>query len=433
MLYLSQLLGAPVEDQHSARLGKITDMLVLASQVGRVEATYPSAVLVADDEEHFWRVPVSELSRHDAVWQVRGPAEQYSSSPESRGPLIFPTEVSLVHDMLDKQVIDIEQKKALRVSEVCLNDGWRLLGVDHTALALFRRLVPAWLQGIKNRPATLIPWSRIELIGIHRPAGEDEAPRSLPLSSVPSPSGHLAELHPADIASIMHQLTAEQGARVLERLGDETAAATLEEIDTERQIAILENIQPDRAASLLQIMGPDEAADLLAQLPAERREQLLQLMRPEESEEVQELLEYESDTAGGLMTTDYLVLNQTRTAEEALAVVRVNILENDLRLAYIYCVADETLDEPRLLGVVSLWDLLVAPAAQRLQDLMETDLVTVQPESDPQTVAEIIAKYNLLALPVVNEGDLLQGVVTVDDALDVLLPADRRRKPRKMY
>jgi Mg/Co/Ni transporter MgtE len=180
-------------------------------------------------------------------------------------------------------------------------------------------------------------------------------------------------------------------------------------------------------------MGPDEAADLLARVSEEQKQQFLQQMTPEESEDVQELLEYEADTAGGLMTTDYIVLNQDRSVQEALAAIRTNIQENDVRIAYIYCVADETEDECRLLGVVSLWDLLVAPPSQTLQDLMETDLITVQPDTDPRTVAEIMAKYNLLAVPVVNLDGILEGVVTVDDALDVLLPQDRRRKPRRMY
>jgi magnesium transporter len=126
-------------------------------------------------------------------------------------------------------------------------------------------------------------------------------------------------------------------------------------------------------------------------------------MTPEDSEDVQELLEYEADTAGGLMTTDYIVLNQTRTIQEALAAIRTNIQENDVRIAYIYCVADETEDECRPLGVVTLWDLLAVPPleveqpSQTLQDLMETDLITVQPDTDPRTVVEIMAKYNLLA------------------------------------
>jgi Mg/Co/Ni transporter MgtE len=240
-------------------------------------------------------------------------------------------------------------------------------------------------------------------------------------------------MHPADIAEIVHQLTPGQGARLIEGLDDETAADTMEEIDTDRQRHILENIQAERAADILEAMEPDEAADLLAQLPEERAQELLRLMTPEESEEVQELLEYEADTAGGLMTTDFIALNQTRTVAEALEAVRSNILENDVRIAYIYCVADETQDECHVLGVVSLWDLLIASPTQALEELMETDVITVQPDTDSQEVVEIMAKYNLLAVPVVSSQGILEGVVTVDDALDVLLPPERRRKPTRMY
>ena len=246
-------------------------------------------------------------------------------------------------------------------------------------------------------------------------------------------SGQLAELRPADIAEIVHQLTPAQGARLIEGLDNETAADTMQEIDTERQRVILENIQPERAADILQAMEPDEAADLLAQLPEERAQELLGLMTPEESEEVQELLEYEEDTAGGLMTTDYIGLNTTRKVADALDAVRAYMQEQDIRAAYVYCVADEKADESSLLGVVSIWDLLVAQLSQPLQELMKTDLITVQPDTDRLTVAQVMAKYNLLAVPVVSPEGILEGVVTVDDALDVLLPADRRRKPTRMY
>ena len=161
--------------------------------------------------------------------------------------------------------------------------------------------------------------------------------------------------------------------------------------------------------------------------------ELLGLMTPKESEDVQELLEYEEDTAGGLMTTDYIGLNTTRKVADALDAVRAYMQEQDIRAAYVYCVADETADEYSLLGVVSLWDLLIAAPSQSLQELMKTDLITVQPDTDPPTVAQIMAKYNLLAVPVVSDQGVLEGVVTVDDALDVLLPADRRRKPTRMY
>ncbi|HLZ56255.1 MAG TPA: CBS domain-containing protein [Ktedonosporobacter sp.] len=444
MLYLSQLLGAPVTDQHSVRVGKITDVLLPvarnkaeeATRIGQVEPIYPSALLVEGEADQPWRIPLHALERREGWIHLLVPLEQLS--PQAA----FSTdqEISLAHEVLDKQVIDVKRKKAVRVNDICLADDWQVLGVDSSTLGLMRRLAPSWLLGARgsHAPATLIPWERIELIGSTPPQDREGVesvppPQGAQQTSQRPQSGPLAELHPADIAEIVQQLSAGQGARLIERLDDETAADTMEEINTERQSQILENIEVERAADILQAMGPDEAADLLAQLPEERAQQLLRLMNPEESEEVQELLEYEADTAGGLMTTDYTVLNQTRTVAEALAAVRSDIQKYDVRIAYVYCVADETQDENRVLGVVSLWDLLVAQPTQMLQDLMETDVITVQADSDPRSVAEIIAKYNLLAVPVVSTEGIIEGVITVDDVLDVLLPPERRRKPRRMY
>ncbi len=207
----------------------------------------------------------------------------------------------------------------------------------------------------------------------------------------------------------------------------------MEEIDTDLQRDILANLPPERGATILQEMEPDEIADLLARLPEERSQELLHLINPKESEDVQDLLEYEADTAGGLMTTSYIALNQTHTVAEALESVRNNILEKDIRPPYLYCVANETQDERQILGSVSLWDLLVANPSQTLQELMETDIPTVIPDTNAQDVAETMAKYNLLAIPVVSTEGILEGVVTIDDAIDVLLPSERRRRPGRMY
>ncbi len=429
MLYLSQLLGAPVEDHQGARAGKIVDITVPVAQLGRPEAAVPHALLIEDHEGQRRQIPLDAVEWREGTPRLRLPLEQYSLHPAE----LPEEEISLAEDVLDKQVIDIERKKAVRVNDVCFGDDWHLLGIDNSTLGLVRRLAPNWLLGTKNRraPTNLIPWEQIELIGKQRPA-EDEAVETHAVPSRPL-SGHLAELHPADIAEIVHQLTPGQGARLIEGLDDEAAADAMEEIDTERQSYILENIQSGRAADILDAMEPDEAADLLAQLPKERAQELLNLMKREESEDVQELLEYAADTAGGLMTTDYVVANQTKSVAEALEAVRMNIREHDIRTAYVYCVTDETQDECVLLGVVSIWDMLAAPPSQSLQELMETDLITVQPDTDAHTVAQIMAKYNLLAVPVVNKDGILEGVVTVDDALDVLLPADKRRKPTRMY
>ena len=471
MLYLSQLLGAPVEDSQGARIGKIIDIVVMRSITPHTELTpavssastaVPLPTLVVEGQaEHKWYVPVEGVEWHDDTLRLRVPVEQLSTqpiTPSVGGRFIAPDRfflpVSLAQDVLDKQVIDIARKKAVRVNDVCLDNDWHILGIDSSTLGLVRRLAPNWLLGTRRgaphrfqRPPTnLIPWDHIELIGSQQ-ADLGVAPESAqvevsragtlegPLPAYPTgiPSGQLAELRPADIADIMHQLTPGQGARLLEGLDNKTAADTLEEIDTERQSHILENISPTRAADILEAMGPDEAADLLARLPEEFAQELLRLMEPEESEDVQELLAYAENSAGGLMTTDYTALNATRSVAEALEAVRTSIREQDIRPPYVYCVADELQDESRLLGVVSLWDLLVAEPTQLLQDLMETDLISVQPDTDPYTVAEIMAKYNLLVVPVVNAEGMLEGVVTVDDALDVLLPNERRRKPTRMY
>lgn len=438
MLYLSQLLGAAVENVQGERVGRIDDVLTAASQVGQSEKSYPIALQVEGEEEQRWRVPLSAVERREDGVRLLVPVEGLQQAEESeRASGSGEREVSLAHEVLDKQVIDIKHKKAVRVNDVGLGDDWEILGIDSSTFGLIRRIAPAWLLGGKGKhmSATLIPWGQIELLrGEHQEEMEREGRALVSKSSVQrAPSGHLAEMHPADIAEIVHQLTPIQGARIIEGLDDETAADTMEEIDTERQRHILDNIQADRAADILEAMGPDEAADLLSQMPEERTQELLRLMTPEESEDVQELLEYEADTAGGLMTTDYIALNADRTVAEAMEAMRVNIREKDVRIAYVYCVADETEDESQLLGVVSLWDLLIVGPTQVLQDIMETDMVTVTPDHDAHAVAEIIAKYNLLAVPVVSEEKYLAGVVTVDDALDVLLPPERRRKPTRMY
>lgn len=434
MLYLSQLQGTPVEDSHGVRIGKISDLLAF-----RDDPAPRCIFLIEGQDEASWYALPEGVTWSDHILHLPRDISQLEPATQK----LTPSRVALIRDVLDKQVIDLAHKKPVRVNDVCLSDTWQVLGVDNSPLGLVRRLAPPWLLGTRSKrtPASFIPWERIELIG---PPQEEEQNEGQPgrvstsgwsagIPEIVRPtSGQLAELHPADIADIVHQLTPGQGARLIESLENEVAADAFEEVDTGRQAQILEELNNERAADILEAMGPDEAADLLARLPEERAQELLHLMTPAESEDVQELLEYEEDSAGGLMTTDYIAINTSRTAAEALEAVRANI-RDDIRVAYVYCIPDETRDENPLLGVVSLWDLLVAAPGQRLHELMETDVVTVRTDTEPRAVAEIMAKYNLLAVPVVNASGMLEGIVTVDDALDVLLPNARKRKPRRMY
>src|SRR5438874_5497734 len=374
MLYLSQLLGAPVEDLQGERIGKIIDveetrsissLSESASAAISASNTASLPILVIEGpSEHTWYIPVEDLDWHDDILRLRVPTQQLSTQPlTSTGGDQLIVAISLAQDVLDKQVIDIVRKKAVRVNDVCLRDDWHVLGIDSSSLGLVRRLAPNWLLGTRrgsvNRsqrpPTNLILWENIELISSHQPdlfevpennqhvkESQTDVTEEVPLNKPKRiQSGQLAELHPADIADIVHQLTPAQGARLLEGLDIETAADTLEEIETERQSHILENMNAGRAADILDAMGPDEAADLLARLPEEYADKLLHLMQPEESEDVQELLTYEADSAGGIMTTDYIVVNTTKSVAEALEAVRVSISDQDMRLIYVYCVSDD--------------------------------------------------------------------------------------------
>ncbi|HEY7355571.1 MAG TPA: CBS domain-containing protein [Ktedonobacterales bacterium] len=460
MPYLSQLLHSSVDDSWNERVGRLVDvvapptpMAALAQQPGASEAGAPAApvaggappgvlaLLVETPDERLRRVLPAQVGRveHDRVVLnvPRADLQPYQPRPE---------EVCLVAEVLNKQVVDLARKRVARVNDIRLDDDWRLLGLDCTNLGLLRWLVPAGVYETVARrfPASLVSWGQTSLLPTREQEASAEAEASgqareaqrpqEPSSAPERTSGALAQFHPADIADILHDLSPEEGSRVLASLDTETAAETLEEIEREHQLHLLERMASARAADLLEEMGPDKAADLLAELPADRAQELLGLMQREESEEVQELLAYPEDSAGGLMTTDYVLVGQDRTAEEALTRVRAAINE-DVRVAYVYCVADDTREdeEQRLLGVASLWELLVADPEQPLRAFMQTSLISVPPDADPQTVAEMMAKYDLLALPVLDAQGCLQGIVTVDDALDVLLPANRRRRARRMY
>jgi magnesium transporter len=430
MFFLSQVLNTPLEDQQDERIGKLVDVLLPTIQSEQAGVSYPAALLVEGEDDNMWRVPLQAVERRENTLHLLTERTQLATYTDTE------QDIRLVRDVQDKRVVNFKRKKAMRVSDIAFADDWQILGIDTSMLGLVRRLAPAWLFGQPQDStirAKLVPWHEIELINASYPDQEEQEVPYTTAELPRVPGGHLGEMHPADIAEIVHQLSATQGAHLIDRLDDETAADTMEEIDTERQLHILANLPPERASAILEHMGPDEVADLLAQLPPEQRQELLRLMNPEDSEEVQELLAYEEDTAGGLMTTDYITLNQTRTVDEALAAIRDNIREHDIRTAYIYCVEDETQDEQHILGVVSLWELLVANATQRLSELMEIDIIAVQADNDPHHVAEVMAKYNLLAVPVLDEQGILQGIITVDDVLDVLLPPERRRRPARRY
>jgi Mg/Co/Ni transporter MgtE len=242
------------------------------------------------------------------------------------------------------------------------------------------------------------------------------------------PQEDLAKLHPSDIAQIISQLDQPNQHHVLDSLDDEDAADALQEVDPELQVQLIRGMEPERAADILEEMEPDDAADILGDLEPERARDLLDRMDSEEADDVRELLTYADDTAGGLMTNDVVTVPPAVTAEQAIGLVRAQAAEMD-NVYYVF-VVDEG---ERLLGALSLRELIVADPSTPIGRVMHRELIRGRLDDTKEEVARLIAKYNLLALPIVDDLGRLKGIVTVDDAMDVVLPEDWKNRLPRVY
>jgi len=326
-------------------------------------------------------------------------------------------EVLLARDVLDKQVIDVDGKRVVRVNDVQIIEAandWRVTGADVSLAGLWRRLAPAFMRS--GRPVEVIDWADVGYLAT------DAATVQLKSSR-----GKLARLHPVEIARLAEAFSYQHGAEIVESLDDETAAETLEEMASARQAQIIGDMDKERAADILERMSPDEAADVLGDLSEEKAEDLFNRMEDEEQLEVAELLAYEDDTAGGLMTTEFVTLPRDLTVGAALARLR-EMAETPNMIYYLYVVEGESW---QLTGVITLRSLILADPSFPLEHVMRADIQVAHVHDDAAEVAQKISEYNLLALPVVDEAGDILGIVTVDDAIEILLPKDwRQRLPR---
>jgi CBS domain-containing protein/sporulation protein YlmC with PRC-barrel domain len=234
------------------------------------------------------------------------------------------------------------------------------------------------------------------------------------------------DLLPADLANTLLELSEERRMEVAEELPDDRLADALEEMAESDQVKILSQLDDARAADVLDNMEPDDAADLIAQLPGTRGEQLLELMDPEEAEDVRFLLSYDADTAGGLMTTEPIIVSADATVAEGLALIRRHELAPAIGAAI--CVTLPPYEPPtgRYLGMVHFQRMLRYPPHERLGTLLDQGIEPVTPETSAAEVSRRLASYDLVSLPVVDETRRLVGLVTIDDVLDYLLPDDWR-------
>ena len=407
MLFLTSIVDRPVEGKSGEVIGRLDDVIV---RMG--DDRYPplSGLIVRDGRRRFF-VAARLLQ------SINGAARLTSSTVDLQPFSRRSGEVLLRRDVLDHQLIDITGRRIVRVNDVQLTrveGAYRIVGVDISARALLRRLGPRSLAGrIVGRQ--IIDWSDVQYLA-------SAAPVQLKVSY-----DRLADLNPVDLARIVDALSYRESAEIVAALDEETAAETLEEVSDERVADLLEGMDQERAADILEEMTPAAAADALEDLDDEVAEQLLARMEPEEAADVQAHLEYDEDSVGRIMTRDLVRVPADGNVGDALAAIRSMEEVPDPLLA-VYVVAPD--DPDILIGLVRLRTLLLADHATPLADVLDEDLPSVSAEDRAESAARVLAEYNLLAVPVLDENRRLLGIVTVDDALAVLLPEVWQRRGR---
>jgi len=410
MFFVSRLLGQTVRDVNGHSVGTLHDLVV------RLRSQYPTvtALVVKRGRKRVFAPWAAVASFEESGSLLRIPATELHERD------LEEDEILLAAQILDKQIVDTEGRKLIRVNDIQLTRSGtylRVVAVDISSGAILRRIGLAKVSArlSKNPKPRLIDWRHVD-------------PRASESGSVrlTVPRHDLSLLHPADIAELAHELSPEERVAVLDALEDDVAADAVEEMHPAFQASLVNDMDDAKASELLSNMSPDDAADLLADLPPERAQRLLSLMDKAEAADVRELLTYPEHSAGGIMTTAVTQVPPDVTAEEAIDLLRQQepVAET---LYYVY-VTDK---RDHLLGVFSLRDLLMQPPQRKVREFMTKDPIAVRLDASEEEVTRAIAKYNLLALPVVDEDNVLHGIITVDDAIDLILPpAWKKRLPR---
>lgn len=417
MIYFSQIMNQNVWDGYGSIVGKLEDILIDATEKKMPPIV---ALKLKPNPAGIDHVPAKQIaSLWPSITLKVGADRIQSYKPTGH-------ELPLLDRVLDQQIVDTEGKRLVRVNDLQLaraRDQFVLTGVDVSGTGLLRRLglekVGRAVGGVFNKtPDTVvIPWEFVASI-------EHDDPLRLNVSQ-----NKLVKMPPADIAAIVDDLDRQTTTALLEGFNNETLADTLEESSPELQMTILSNMTPERAADILEEMDPDEAADLLADLPNRTSETLLGLMEKEEATDVRTLLAYPEDTAGGIMTTEFAYVPDDIRVQEALDFLRHSEDAQEDEVMYYVYILD---DNQRLVGTVTLRDMIMADPQSDIHQWKETDQITVEPLTPQEDVAYLIAKYDMLSIPVVDpENHQMLGIVTFDDAIDVVLPtAWKKRLPR---
>ena len=421
MFYLSNMLGQPVLDSTGEKLGVVSD---LAISTGEVFPRITSLAFKGPGRTPFmisWRKYVADFDEDQVVLNT----EAYNI----RFSYLQPDEVLLARDLLDQQIVDTQGLKIVRVNDLKLSPSGtqlRLLGAEVGVRGILRGLHPLIERAVvgiakafhRKIDEKIIAWNYMDLLD-----------RDLSKVQLSVTHKRLDELHPADVADILEQLDPKQRAEVFKHLDESRTAEVIAELEDEYQAEALDDLDESQASGLLGQMDPDDAADIIRDLPYEKAETLLRLMGVEDAREIRSLLGYKENTAGGLITTQFVAMNETDTVGDTIEVLRG--LDDDFpTVHYVYVLEEDT---EKLVGVLSMRTLVLAHNSDALGSVMYTDMISVGPDEHEDDVVSDISKYDLLAMPVVDEAGCMLGLVTVDDALDVIEESTESEKTTNLW
>jgi magnesium transporter len=402
-LFLSEIIKKPVFDPKGEITGRVMDIVVIKG-----DPLPKVAAVVVEKKKKLFKIPWEKISLFNkrilSTTVTSASLERYESSE---------SDLLAVRDILDKQIVDVTGAKVVKAYDIKLegyDEDAVLVAIDAGLRGRLRRL---GLERKSERilrllnasiPYTLISWDYIETL---KP--------KLHAIALTVPKKMISELHPADIAEIISRVTKDEGAHIIKDLDLETAAEAISELKPEKQAEIIGSMDAEEAADIIEEMTPDDAADVLSDLPEHKAKEILEHIEREESEDIQELLGHEEDTAGGLMTNDFIACHPHMTVDETIEHFKKS--SEDIETIYYIYITDR---DEKLIGVASLRDLLLSKPDALIAEVMETKLIFVRPEQDVEEVADMMSKYDLAAIPVVDAEGVIQGVVTIDDIMDVM-------------
>jgi magnesium transporter len=416
--YLSGIIGKEVFDADGDAIGVLKDLLINTVPSGNGDPNQQLVIgvkLKVHMETRFYSFRTFRVTKAREMLSVTFSELIELNSEDVNNGLL------LVENILDKQIVDMNGRKLVRVNDVrlaTLPAGTFAIAVDIGIEGLLRRIgisnpIKKILSFFKiNIPAKFILWDDVQAI--------DFSNLNIKLSKS---YAKLHTLHPSDLADILEELGKKSSMSVFSSLDEEKAADVLEELESHAQVHMMENLPVKKMADVLEKMPADEVADILDELEDDKAEMLLNEMEAESSKEVRELLEYEDDMVGSLMTTDYLSFTADLTVAEVLVEMRAKKPEA-VELYNLFVV--EHNDE--LIGNFNLRDLVVAEPILTVSQIMKAKPVYLFDKQKVSAIAEIISKYNLLAVPVVDESYQLQGMVVIDDIVEDLIRERRTRK-----